>query len=247
MIDHAAVRVLLCDADGTLFPSEEPAFEASVKVTNRLMEELGSDRRFTAPALRRQTNGTNFRNTAPRLARAEGIELAPGVLEHWVREERREVTAHLERALRPDPRVSGPLRRLADRYRLAVVTSSAAARVAACLRVTELADCFPAGHLFSAEDSVIPPRSKPSPAVYLHAREELGITRGEGLAIEDSVPGVQSAVRAGLPVVGCVMFVAHDERAERIGELREAGACAIVSSWEQLEAALPASAAVASA
>ena len=28
--DLLSTQVLLCDADGTLFPSEEPAFEASV-------------------------------------------------------------------------------------------------------------------------------------------------------------------------------------------------------------------------
>ena len=31
------VRYLLCDADGNLFPSEEPAFEASAEVTNAFL------------------------------------------------------------------------------------------------------------------------------------------------------------------------------------------------------------------
>ena len=34
-LDPAAVTTLLCDADGTLFPSEEPAYAASADVTNR--------------------------------------------------------------------------------------------------------------------------------------------------------------------------------------------------------------------
>lgn len=33
--DAGAVTTVLCDADGNLFPSEEPAFDASVEVTNR--------------------------------------------------------------------------------------------------------------------------------------------------------------------------------------------------------------------
>lgn len=32
--DPARITTLLCDADGNLFPSEEPAYEASVEVTN---------------------------------------------------------------------------------------------------------------------------------------------------------------------------------------------------------------------
>src|SRR5206468_6511581 len=35
-----APTILLCDADGNLFPSEEPAFEASAVVTNRYLERL---------------------------------------------------------------------------------------------------------------------------------------------------------------------------------------------------------------
>ena len=35
------VTHLLCDADGNLFPSEEPAFDASVEVTNAFLASLG--------------------------------------------------------------------------------------------------------------------------------------------------------------------------------------------------------------
>ena len=41
------VTHLLCDADGNLFPSEEPAFEASAEVTNAFLASLGIDRRYT--------------------------------------------------------------------------------------------------------------------------------------------------------------------------------------------------------
>jgi len=42
------IEALLCDADGCLFPSEEPAFEASAIVTNEFLAEVGATRRFTA-------------------------------------------------------------------------------------------------------------------------------------------------------------------------------------------------------
>ena len=91
--------VLLCDADGNLFPSEEPAFDASVEVTNAFLAEIGSDRRFTAGELRLATTGLNFRSTARRLAAEAGV---PDVdVEPWVLEEKRAVTAHLARSLRP--------------------------------------------------------------------------------------------------------------------------------------------------
>src|SRR3954453_21557948 len=54
------VQILLCDADGNLFPSEEPAFDASVEVTNAFLAEIGSDRRFTAGELRLATTRLKF-------------------------------------------------------------------------------------------------------------------------------------------------------------------------------------------
>ncbi|CNK41780.1 Uncharacterised protein [Mycobacterium tuberculosis] len=55
-----------------------------------------------------------------------------------------------------------------------------------------------------------------------------------GLAIEDSVAGVTSAVAAGYATVGNLMFVEPDERACRRAELIEAGAVAITDSWRAL-------------
>ena len=61
--------------------------------------------------------------------------------------------------------------------------------------------------------------------------------RHQGLAVEDSVPGVTSAVAAGYLTVGNVMFVPADERA-RTEELIDAGAVAITDSWRALADAL---------
>ncbi|MGB7112748.1 MAG: HAD family phosphatase, partial [Mycobacterium sp.] len=56
----------------------------------------------------------------------------------------------------------------------------------------------------------------------------------QGLAIEDSVAGVSSAVAAGYATVGNVMFVSDDERDCRRAELTDAGAVAITDSWRAL-------------
>ena len=255
-IDVADVAVLLCDADGNLFPSEEPAFVASCGVVNRLMAELGIERRFDPQELRLATTGKNFRTTAAELAAKEGVAVEPGLLpsgatppsrpsdgrpglgrsqlERWVVEERREVTAHLAAALRPDPDVSGPLRELAERFVLAAVSSSACSRLDACFEATELTELFPTHLRFSAEDSLPAPTSKPDPAIYAFAAERLGIAPSAGLAIEDSSPGVRSAVAAGFTTVGNVVFVPRHERRRRSEELRAAGAGTVIFSWHEL-------------
>jgi len=261
-IDPQGIEVLLCDADGNLFPSEEPAFVASARVTNRLLASFGVTRRFTPEELRTTTTGRNFRTTAVDLAVACGIPLDPALartrttarlpiaaaadrelteaeLERWVHAEKEEVTAHLRETLLPDREVSAPLRLLARRYGLTAVSSSAASRLDACFSATGLAELFPADLRFSAEDSLPQPTSKPDPAVYLLAAARLEIEPDLGLAIEDSAPGAQSSVAAGFPTIGNLQFVPPEERPARAHALALAGVSGVVSSWRELAQLLP--------
>lgn len=234
-LDLGPVRTLLCDADDNLFPSEEPAYAASVGVVNRLMEAFGAPQRFDADELRQSSTGKNFRVLARELTREYGGSLSDAALDHWVAEENRAVSDHLRTVLRPDPEVVEVLTRLSAHYELAAVSSSALSRIDVCFAVTGLAELLPPERRFSAEDSLPRPTSKPDPAVYRAATERLGVTPGEALAIEDSSTGVRSAVGAGLPAVGNVRFVQADERDDRVDELAAAGAVAVVSSWRMLE------------
>ncbi len=231
-------RVLLCDADGCLFPSEEPAFVASAGVTNRLLAQVGVERSYDADELRAFAVGKNFRATALELAARHGATIDEEALERGVEDERREVTEHLARVLEPDPAVQEPLARMAERFTLTVVSSSAIARLAACFTATGLDDLFPHERRFSAEDSLPVPTSKPDPAIYTFAGEALGVGPDEAVAVEDSVTGTRSAVAAGFPTIGNVQFVPPDELDERVEALRAAGVAEIVGSWGELETLL---------
>jgi beta-phosphoglucomutase-like phosphatase (HAD superfamily) len=261
--DPTALTTLLCDADDNLFGSERPAFDASTEVTNRFLARFGVTAPLSSEELRKRAVGKNFRNTALDLAvqcqvpldpilvqgrptavvaseadLANGNALSAAELEKWVGEERERVTAHLAATLTPDPRVLEPLTELAERYALAAVSSSATKRLRACFAATNLDSLLPEAVTFSAEDSLPVPTSKPDPAVYLHCGQVLGVAPEQGLAIEDSVAGVRSAVAAGYATVGNLMFVSPDERVCRREELIEAGAVAITDSWRALADAL---------
>jgi beta-phosphoglucomutase-like phosphatase (HAD superfamily) len=247
-------KVLLCDADGSLFPSEEPAFVASVVVTNDFMAAFGRDVRFEPEQLRLSTTGKNFRATIVDLAGQHGIPIEPALaqrlgiaspkpegralteadLEAWVITERQAVSKYLGEVLTPDPEVIAAITALAERYRLCVVSSSALIRLDACFRATGLDQLFPAELRFSAEDSLPVPTSKPDPAVYLYAGQQLGVTGEQGIAIEDSQPGAQSAIAAGFETLGNVCFVPEAERPERVQILQQTGASAVLDSWPAL-------------
>lgn len=228
------VTTLLCDADGNLFPSEEPAFDASVLVTNRLLADLGSRQRYASDELRALALGRNFRSLALDLAAELGTQLPDPVLEWWVVEEATAVTAHLGMTLRPDADVTAALTRLAATLSLAVVSSSALARLAACFTATGLDALFPRHLRFSAQDSLPVPTSKPDPAVYRHALVQLGLDAEEAVAVEDAVAGVRSAVGAGIATVGNLVHVPPGEREGRREALSAAGAFLVVADWDEL-------------
>lgn len=257
--DPAPITTLLCDADDNLFGSERPAFDASTEVTNRFLARFGVRAPLSSEELRKRAVGKNFRTTALDLAVqcevpmeqtltqgrpaavvasdsdvASGHALTADELEKWVLQERKQVTAHLAVTLKPDPEVLEPLRDLAAQYALAAVSSSATERLRACFTATGIDSLIAEAVTFSAEDSLPVPTSKPDPAVYLHSGQVLGVQAHQGLAIEDSVAGVSSAVAAGYATVGNVMFVLPDERQGRRAELIDAGAVAITDSWRAL-------------
>jgi HAD superfamily hydrolase (TIGR01509 family) len=261
--DPASITTLLLDADDSLFPSEAPAFDASAEVTTRFLARFGVTAPLSGDELRKKAVGKNFRSTATDLAVlsgvpfekalaegrpdarvasegdiADGLALTADELEKWVREEREQVTAHLAVTLKPDAEVLGPLQDLAPRFAMAAVSSSALGRLKASFTAAGLDELIPEEVRFSAEDSLAKPISKPDPAVYLQAGRILGVEGPHGLAVEDSVPGVTSAVAAGYYAVGNVMFVPADERQSRIRELIDAGAVAVTDSWRALADAL---------
>jgi HAD superfamily hydrolase (TIGR01509 family) len=232
--DPSGITTVLCDADGTLFPSEEPAYDASAGVTQQFAARYGISGDFSPEHLRRTGTGRNFRSLSTDLLAAAGVEAPADELAEWIARERVAVTAHLAETLRPDPEVRTVTETLLRRYRLAVVSSSATPRLVACLQAAGLADTFPATDVFSAEDSMPVPVSKPDPAVYRFAMATLGVTPLESVALEDSTTGVRSAVAAGLRVIGIVQFVLPDEAEARVGDLLDAGATTVVRQWREL-------------
>lgn len=69
------------------------------------------------------------------------------------------------------------------------------------------------------------PRGKPHPDIYLEAARRLDVEPAECLALEDSVPGCEAAIAAGMRVVACPSVVtahcAFPAEARRVASLLE--------------------------
>jgi beta-phosphoglucomutase-like phosphatase (HAD superfamily) len=244
-------RTLLLDADGNLFPSEEPAFVASADVTNQFLDSLGVPDRYTPQYLLATSTGRNFRRTAVDLALAHGVSVESGlapegchvgahpqltaaVLDDWVAREQKVVGDYLGQVLQPDPEVLEHLHRLSGDYDLAAVSSSGLDRLDQCFRATGLDTLIPAARRFSAEDSLSVPASKPDPAIYRHAVGALGTPAVDCLAVEDSTTGARSALGAGIATIGNLAFVPEGDRPDRRQNLLHQGACVVAESWAEL-------------
>jgi beta-phosphoglucomutase-like phosphatase (HAD superfamily) len=101
---------------------------------------------------------------------------------------------------------------LAGELPLAIASGARREEVEAILAGIGLREAFAA--VVGAQDA---PRTKPDPAPYLEAARLLearapGLAPGECVAFEDSVPGLMSALGAGMKVVG----IAHSYPAETL-------------------------------
>ena len=88
------------------------------------------------------------------------------------------------------------VQRLADRYRLALASSSNRVLIDAVLDIAGLTEYFQA--TVSSEEVA---HGKPAPDVYLEAARRLGVAPTRCAAIEDSHAGIRSAKAAGMRVV----------------------------------------------
>lgn len=124
----------------------------------------------------------------------------------------------------------------AKKYGLAVVSSSALRRVLASIRKVGQDKFFDENKVFSAASSLPKPTSKPDPAIYLYALEQVGKRASETVAIEDSKSGALSAVRAGIPVIAYVgSYNGEDTQKAMAKALTDIGAKSVMYHWSEFE------------
>jgi HAD superfamily hydrolase (TIGR01509 family) len=109
-----------------------------------------------------------------------------------------------------------------------VASSTALGSLKANISRAGLADLF-GEHVFSASQVR---RAKPAPDVFLFAASQMGHDPKHCIVIEDSVPGVAAARRAGMTVIGYTGS-AHEPQAMQ-ARLLKAGAVSVAGHMEHL-------------
>lgn len=232
---------LLFDCDNTLVLSEDLAFEACAEVLNRVLGANGIPDRYTGEQLISDFVGMNFRGMLHTLATKFELQITPEDEERYVKDEEDQVIATLLKKAEPCVNSSPVLAELhkEGKYGLAVVSSSALRRVQASIKKVGQDIYFPADHVYSAATSLPKPTSKPNPAIYLFACEQLGKDVKECVAVEDSKSGTLAAVRAGIPVMGYVGSYHGKEKQEEMRKaLLNEGAFSVMTDWTEFRTLL---------
>jgi FGGY-family pentulose kinase/HAD superfamily hydrolase (TIGR01509 family) len=200
--------LIIFDCDGVLVDSETIALTRTRAALERYglplsLEETGE--RFL---------GVSAQSMRGMAERDLGAALPPSFLDDLTRD----ILAAFENELKGVEGIREALTELGPRD-ICVASSSSVERVRASLRIVGFSRLFEP-NLFSAAEVA---HGKPAPDLFLLAAGRMGAEPRDCLVIEDSVPGVTAAARAGMTVFGFVggghiVGAAHGER------LRAAGA-----------------------
>ncbi|MDQ5897382.1 MAG: hypothetical protein QG612_1468 [Pseudomonadota bacterium] len=180
------IEALLFDADGTLVDSEELGLDTLRRQALRAGAALSE---ADIAGLRGQSMAACLQAVARRRGRP-----LPADFEARLREE---MAAVFERELRPMPGAAALLAGLVQRaVPLCVATNGPRAKVELTLRLTGLAP-FVAGRIFCAPEVGA---FKPDPELFLAAAQALGVAPHRCAVVEDSEPGMEAGLRAGMRV-----------------------------------------------
>lgn len=238
-----AIKQIHFDCDNTLVLSEELAFEACAELSNEILEKYGISDRYTGPALLKDFVGQNFRGMMTSLQKKYGFSMPDDEFNNYVDRELGKVIETLEKKAQPCEGVMPVVQKLYDekKYGLSVVSSSALSRVQASIRKVGLDKYFPPNHVYSAATSLPKPTSKPDPAIYLYACQQIGVTPAESVAVEDSRSGATAAKNAKIPLIGYVGPYEGEEQDKMYKMLKEeCGAIYVMKHWNEFFDALKA-------
>ena len=180
-------ELVIFDCDGVLVDSEPLANE----VLNRHLAAVGLPLSLEESADR--FTGRSMASCVAMIEETLGSALPSGFLAAV----RQETRAAFEGRLAAVAGVRDILRGLAGPY--CVASSGSHDKIRHSLRLTDLTGFFGDSRIFSAEDVAL---GKPAPDLFLLAAARCGVSPGECVVVEDSRPGVEAAVAAGMRVLG---------------------------------------------
>lgn len=214
--------LVIFDCDGVLIDSEL----LTVDVEVALLAELGIA--ITADEILDRYVGLSMKSMLADLEDRFGCPLGDDFASrHAFR-----VNEVFDRDLRAMPGVIDLLDRLPDK--ICVASSSSPERLRHTLGIAGLYDRFHP-HIFGA---TMVERGKPAPDLFLHAAQQMSAEPSRCVVIEDSIPGIEAAIAAGMTAIG---FTGGSHcRGGHAARLSAGGAAVVVGSMAEMPSAIAA-------
>lgn len=209
--------LVIFDCDGVLIDSEIISTRATVQSLSDLgyrISEADASRRFV---------GRSYASIKSDIEADWGRSLPTS----FSNELERRTLSLMKDELQPIPGIASVLSLL--RLRRCVASSSSIAWIEQGLTKTQLIHHLEP-HLFSAS---MVENGKPAPDLFLYAARQMGVSPDRAVVVEDSLPGVQAGVAAGIYVIGFTggSHVVDPDHGER---LRLAGADDVIDDIADL-------------
>ena len=184
----ATCELVIFDCDGTLMDSEHLSAEVEVEI----LAEYGSKMTAKEYSLR-------FAGASAQFVKSEiEKELGKNLPDDHIKKVKRKEKERLWREVKALPGAHEVLD-MFDQPRC-ICSNADMEKLKIELTRAELWDRF-RPYVFSAYD--IPSKGrKPKPDLFLHAAKEFGVEPSACVVIEDSIPGIQAGVAAGMRVIG---------------------------------------------
>ena len=178
--------------------------------------------------------GKNFRGMMAGLQENYHFQMPENELEDYVNREVDEVIKAIKaQAVECEGATQQVQWAMNQQYKMAVVSSSAGPRVEASVKRVQMDKYFPKDRIYSAATSLPEPTSKPNPAIYKFAMQELGVYCEECVAIEDSKSGAGAAVAANIPTIAYVGASPPHERDDLAKKLKDTGCKTRMDHWSE--------------
>lgn len=178
------IDLVIFDCDGVLIDSE--VISATTLIA--LLAKLGVDIDF--PYVQKNFIGRSFQKVAAEISQQFNLKLP----QSFEADYRAELLNTFEAQLKPTQHVAQILKQL--NVKICVATSSSPERVGKSLKITKLAPYFN-NHIFTASQVK---NGKPAPDLFLLAAKTMNVKPANCLVIEDSLPGIEAAINAQMPV-----------------------------------------------
>ena len=185
---NPAIKAIIFDADGTLIDSEEPGME----VIHRLACEAGLD--LTQEEAYQRFRGEQFSEIVAWIISQLSEPPPANFVQDFTQRVRQGQVERFREELEPMPGAPELLRRLEIPF--CIATNGPRAKIEVTLELSGLRPFFEK-HVFSAYDDGF---FKPDPRLFLHAAEQLGVAPEHCAVVEDSLPGIQAGLSAGMHV-----------------------------------------------